>query len=108
SAFFMSCNRNKRGLSLDLKTKEGLKIFYALVKQSDVIIESFKQGVVEKLKIDYQTIKKINPKIIYCSISGYGSKGPKAEHGGYDALAQAYGGLMSVTGLSESYPPVRA
>ncbi len=108
SAFYLACNRNKRGLSLNLKTAEGLKIFYDLVKNADVVLESFRTGVTEKLQIDYESLKRINPQVIYCSISGYGSKGPKAKHGGYDALAQAYGGLMSVTGLGKEYPPIRA
>lgn len=108
SAFYLACNRNKRGLSLNLKSAEGLKVFYDLVKKADVVLESFRTGVTEKLKIDYENLKKINPQIIYCSISGYGSKGPKAKHGGYDALAQAYGGLMSITGLGKEYPPIRA
>lgn len=108
SAFYLACNRNKRGLSLNLKSAEGLEIFYELVKQSDVVIESFRTGVAEKLKIDYENLKKINNQLIYCSISGYGRKGPKAKHGGYDALAQAYGGLMSITGLGKEYPPIRA
>ncbi|MFD6442506.1 CaiB/BaiF CoA transferase family protein [Peribacillus sp. NPDC060186] len=108
STVFMACNRNKRGLSLDLKSKEGLKLFYDLVKKSDVIIEGFRPGVAEKLKIDYDTVKHINPRIIYCSISGFGRKGPKAYHGGYDALAQAYGGLMSITGLDKESAPIRS
>lgn len=108
SAFFMACNRNKRALSLNLKSTEGKKVFKELVKEADIVIESFRTGVADKLGIDYKTLQKINPKLIYCSISGFGRSGPKANSGGYDALAQAYGGLMSVTGLGEGYPPVRA
>jgi crotonobetainyl-CoA:carnitine CoA-transferase CaiB-like acyl-CoA transferase len=108
STFFLACNRNKRAVTLDLKTEKGREAFYRLVRKADVVIESFRTGVTDKLKIDYETLSQINPKLIYCSISGYGRKGPKANHGGYDLLAQAYGGLMSITGLGPDSPPIRA
>ena len=76
SVYFLSVNRNKKSLTLNLKAKEGLEIFYRLVKVSDVVFDNFRPGVVEKLRIDYETLKKINPRIISCSVSGYGQTGP--------------------------------
>jgi len=107
SAYYLSANRNKRDIALNLKTKEGLEIFYKLVKNSDVLIENFRPGVTEKLKIDYSTIsRKINPDIIYCSISGFGQTGPYRDYPGYDLIVFAMGGLMSITGEA-GRPPVR-
>jgi len=107
SAYYLSANRNKRDIALNLKTKEGLEIFYQLAKDSDVLIENFRPGVTDKLKIDYLTISgKINPKIIYCSISGFGQTGPYRDNPGYDLIVFAMGGLMSITGEA-GRPPVR-
>ena len=73
---FLNMNRNKRSLTLDLKSEEGREFFYKLAKTADVIVENYRPGVVQRLRIDYETIKKINPKIVYASISGFGQSGP--------------------------------
>jgi len=98
SVYFLSVNRNKKSLTLDLKAKEGLEIFYRLVKASDVVFDNFRPGVVEKLRIDYETLKKINPRILSCSVSGYGQTGPFKDRPAFDLIIQARGGIMSYTG----------
>jgi crotonobetainyl-CoA:carnitine CoA-transferase CaiB-like acyl-CoA transferase len=106
SAYFVSVNRNKRSLAVDLKSSEGLEIFYKLVESADVVVQNFRPGVPEKLKIDYQCVSKINPSIIYCSISGFGQTGPNKDLPGYDLTVFAMGGIMSFTGEPDR-PPVR-
>ena len=91
---FCSLNRNKRSLALNLRTPEAKQIVYDLVKKSDVVVSNFRAGVMKKLGFDYDTLKAINPKIIYASGSGYGPKGPYAHKGGQDVLAQAMSGVM--------------
>jgi formyl-CoA transferase len=95
---FQNLQRNKRSLTLNLKEEEGLKIFYKLVENADVVIENFRPDVKERLGIDYPTLKKINPRIILASISGFGQNGPYAGRPGFDQIAQGMGGLMSITG----------
>ncbi|HAL48140.1 MAG: CoA transferase [SAR202 cluster bacterium] len=94
NAYFETCNRNKRGIAVDLKTEEGRQIVYRLVEQADVFIENFRQGVPERLGMDYETLKKINPKLIYGSASGYGPKGPDSDKPSLDGCGQARAGLM--------------
>ena len=101
---FLNMNRNKRSLTLDLKTEEGKQTFYELAKTADVIVENYRPGVVQRLAIDYETIKKINPKIVYASISGFGQSGPWASRPGFDLMAQAMSGVMSVTGYKGEKP----
>lgn len=101
SAYYLSMNRNKKSLTLDFKQSEGKKILLELIEQSDVLVENFRVGTLEKLGLDYESIKKINPQLIYCSISGYGSTGPYAKKGGYDVIVQGMGGLMSINGTDE-------
>ena len=98
SAYFISLNRNKKSVTLDLKSEIGLNIFYDLVRVSDVVINNFRPGIVQKLKIDYETLNKINPKIICCSITGYGETGPASNRPAFDLIIQARGGIMSFTG----------
>jgi crotonobetainyl-CoA:carnitine CoA-transferase CaiB-like acyl-CoA transferase len=98
SVYFLSVNRNKKSLTLDLKAKEGLDVFYRLVKASDVVFDNFRPGIVEKLRIDYQTLQKINSRIISCSVSGYGQTGPFKDRPAFDLIIQARGGVMSYTG----------
>ena len=98
SAYFACCNRNKRSMALDLRLPESRAIIEALIRQSDVVIENYRTGGAEHLGVDYATVKKINPDIIYCSISGYGRTGPDAYKPGYDFAIQAEAGLMSITG----------
>ena len=107
SAAFMMMNRNKKGLALDLKSKEGVEIFKTLVKHSDVVIENFRKGTLERLGIGYDVMSKINPKIILCEISGYGRTGPYSDKGGFDLIAQGMSGLMSITGESADKPPIK-
>ncbi|MEM0084291.1 MAG: CaiB/BaiF CoA-transferase family protein [Candidatus Methanomethylicia archaeon] len=106
SAYYLSINRNKKSITVNLKSEEGIEIIYRLAERSDVFIENFRPGVAERLKIDYDSIKKINPKIIYCSISGFGQTGPYRDYPAYDLLIQAMSGFMSITG-EEGRPPVR-
>ena len=91
SAYFLSANRNKKDIALNLKTPEGLEILYKLAQRADVVLENFRPGVAKKLKIDYPTISKINPKIVYCSISGFGQSGPYRYSPGYDLIVFAMG-----------------
>ncbi len=84
SALFLAVNRNKKSLTLNLKTEAGREIFFRLLREHDVVVESFRPGVMERLGIDYHQAKKINDKIIYCSITGYGQFGPKADKAGHD------------------------
>jgi crotonobetainyl-CoA:carnitine CoA-transferase CaiB-like acyl-CoA transferase len=107
AAAFMMMNRNKKGIALNLKDKDGIEIFKRMVKNSDVVLENFRKGTLEKLGIGYEVISKINPKIILCEISGYGRTGPYADKGGFDLVAQGMSGLMSITGESKDKPPMK-
>ncbi len=107
SAAFMIMNRGKRGLGLNLKDKTGIDIFKKMVAKSDIVIENFRKGTLERLGIGYEELKKINPKIILCEISGYGRTGPYANKGGFDLVAQGVSGLMSITGESKEKPPMK-
>ncbi len=104
STCFFQINRNKRSIGLNLKEQEGKDIFYKLAKEADVIVENYRPGVTKSLGIDYETIKEMNPGIIYCSISGYGQTGPYAHKGGFDLVAQGMTGLMSMTGEKGKRP----
>ena len=103
----MIMNRGKRGLGLNLKDKMGIDIFKKMVAKSDVVVENFRKGTLERLGIGYEELKKINPKIILCEISGYGRTGPYANKGGFDLVAQGASGLMSITGESKEKPPMK-
>ena len=95
---FQNLHRNKRSLSLDLKSKRGLDIFKKLVSKSDIVVENFRPGVKHRLGIDYESLKKLNDRLIYASISGFGQNGPYKDRPGFDQIAQGMGGLMSITG----------
>ncbi len=95
---FQNLHRNKRSMTLNLKTKEGLDIFFRLARRADVVVENYRSDVKHRLGIDYEAVKKINPRIVYGSISGFGQDGPYAGRPGVDQIAQRMGGLMSVTG----------
>jgi len=98
SAYFIAMNRNKKSITLDLKNDKGREIFLKLVQKSDVVINNFRPDVMERLKINYEIIEEINPKIIYCSLSGYGQTGPFKDRPAFDLMVQARGGIMSYTG----------
>ena len=104
SGGFLALNRNKRSVEIDLKSEAGLQAFYELVKTADVLVENNRPGVVQRLKIDYPTLKKINPRLVYGSISGFGQTGPWALRPGFDLIAQAMAGVMSVMGHPNSEP----
>jgi crotonobetainyl-CoA:carnitine CoA-transferase CaiB-like acyl-CoA transferase len=104
SYMYMMVNRNKRGMCLNLKEDEGRQILYELVKTADVFVENYRPGVTKKLEIDYETLKKINPSLIYLSISGYGQTGPYSRKGGLDIMAQGFSGLMDMTGERNCKP----
>ena len=104
SGFYGFVNRNKKGCTLNLKSEKGLEMFYELVKDADVLVENYRGGVTERLKIDYDTIKKINPNIIYASGSGFGQYGPITHRPCYDIVARAMGGMLNLTGFKENDP----
>ena len=107
SAAFLMLNRNKRGISVDLKSEEGSEIARKLLKSADVLIENHRTGTMERLGLGYDTLSEQNPGLIYCEISGFGRTGPMANLGGFDLITQGYSGLMSVTGEGDGRPPVK-
>jgi crotonobetainyl-CoA:carnitine CoA-transferase CaiB-like acyl-CoA transferase len=106
SAAYLVINRNKRDLALDLKAPEGVEVVKALVRRADVLIENFRTGTMESFGLGYDVLAAINPRLVYCSISAFGRTGPRKDGAGYEALMQAFSGIMSITGESEG-PPVR-
>jgi len=98
SSYFLSVNRNKLSITLNLKDPRGKEIFRELAKKSDVLVENFRPGTMEELGLGYDSLKGLNPKLIYCAITGFGPKGPDSQRPGYDLIAQGMGGIMSVTG----------
>ncbi len=104
SAYYLSANRNKRSIALDITTPEGQEIIHRLLEKSDVLIENFKTGGLKKYGLGYEQIKERHPHIIYCSITGFGQTGPLATEPGYDFLAQGMGGLMAITGVPDGEP----
>jgi crotonobetainyl-CoA:carnitine CoA-transferase CaiB-like acyl-CoA transferase len=106
SSPFMMINRNKKSFRLNLKTDEGKDLLYKLAKNVDVLVENFRPGIVKSLKIDYETIRQINPAIIYCSISGYGQTGPESHKGGFDIMSQGMAGTLAMNS-EEGKRPVK-
>jgi len=104
SAYFPTVNHNKKGITLNLKAEEGKQLLRELVKDADVIIENFRPGVMDKLGLGYDELSRINPGIIYASISGYGTYGPYSQRPGYDVTAQAMSGIMYLTGQADGDP----
>ena len=104
---FLNMNRNKRSIAINLKSDAGRELFYELVKTADIVVENYRPGVMKKLKCDYDSVSKYNPKLVYASISGFGQTGPWAMRPGFDLMAQAMSGVMSVTGHPGG-PPVKA
>ena len=106
-AYYITLNRNKQSVSIDLKSEQGLGVFHDLVKESDIVISNFGAGVPERLGIDYDALSRVNPRIITCTVTGFGSDGPNYKRPAFDQVAQATGGGMSITGQDREHP-VRA
>ncbi|GAB3102374.1 CoA transferase [Aestuariicella hydrocarbonica] len=104
SAFYLTANRNKKSVTCNLSRPEGQELIRRLAADSDVLIENYKVGNLKRYGLDYESLKQVNPKLIYCSITGYGQTGPMATRPGYDGLFQATGGMMAVTGIPEGQP----
>ncbi|WP_284776374.1 CaiB/BaiF CoA-transferase family protein [Agrobacterium sp. lyk4-40-TYG-31] len=104
AAYYHSTNRGKRSITIDLKTEDGRQTVRRLVKTADVMIENFKRGGLEKYGLDYQSLRALNPKLIYCSITGFGQTGPYADFAGYDYIVQGMSGFMSITGEPDGQP----
>src|SRR6056297_3236843 len=104
SAYFMSLNRNKKSMTLNLKKQEGKEILKKLVKDADVIVENYRPGTMEKLGLGYDVLKEINPRLIYAASSGFGHSGPYSKRPAYDGVIQAMGGIMSITGPKGGEP----
>ena len=104
AAYYLCANRNKRSLALDITSPQGQEIIRSLAAQSDILLENYKVGGLKKYGLDYDSLKAVNPKLIYCSITGFGQDGPYAKRAGYDFLIQAMSGLMSITGEKDGRP----
>jgi crotonobetainyl-CoA:carnitine CoA-transferase CaiB-like acyl-CoA transferase len=107
SGTFVTINRSKRGITLDLKQPKGVEVMHRLVRTADVFVQNYRPGAARRLGVDYETLAALNPRLVYCSISGFGSTGPYASRGGYDLIAQGMSGIISVTG-DEDGPPAKA
>lgn len=111
SAYYLCANRNKRSIAIDFSKPEGVALVRRLAEKADVVIENFKVGGLRKYGLDYDSLKALNPRLVYCSITGFGQYGPYADRGGYDYVAQGMGGLMSITGQPDGTPggePIKA
>jgi crotonobetainyl-CoA:carnitine CoA-transferase CaiB-like acyl-CoA transferase len=106
SAYFMSVNRNKESVTIDFKPEPGRRLLHRLIEKADVIVENFRPGTLRKVGLDYASLAPAHPRLVYCSISGFGQTGPRRAEPGYDAVMQAEGGLMSITGSPDG-PPFR-
>jgi crotonobetainyl-CoA:carnitine CoA-transferase CaiB-like acyl-CoA transferase len=107
AAAYMMMNRNKRGIALNLKDADAVDVLRKLLSEADVVIENYRTGTMERLGLGYDDLVKINPRLIYCEISGFGRTGPYADRGGFDLIAQGMAGLMSITGEGPGRPPVK-
>ncbi|MFP1679716.1 CaiB/BaiF CoA transferase family protein [Alloalcanivorax sp. C16-2] len=103
-AYFLTLNRNKKSVCIDLKSEAGLKVFYDLVKDADIVLDNFSAGVPTKLKIDFEHLSRINPRIITCSVTGFGQAGPNFQRPAFDQVVQGIGGGMSITGHDRDHP----
>lgn len=104
SAYYLSTNRNKRSITIDFSQSKGADLVREMAKQCDILVENFKVSGLKKYGLDYESLQKINPRLIYCSITGFGQDGPMAHLPGYDFMVQGYGGLMSITGERDDLP----
>ncbi len=107
SAYYLSCNRNKRSVAINLADPQGAALIRKLAAEADILVENFKVGGLKKYGLDYESLAAVNPRLVYCSITGFGQTGPYADRGGYDFVAQGMGGFMSITGETDG-PPLRA
>ena len=107
SAAFMMLNRNKRGIAVNLKKPGGLEVVKRLIADADVVTENYRKGTLEKLGLGWEVLQRLNPRLVYCAISGYGRTGPYADKGGFDLIAQGFAGIMSVTG-EPGGPPAKS
>ena len=106
ATYFMSVNRGKKSVTLNLKAPEGRRILTALVRRSDVLLENFRAGTMDRLGLGWAALRKVNPRLVYCAVSGFGESGPEAHRGGYDLIVQAESGIMDITGFADG-PPVK-
>jgi len=106
ATYFLSVNRNKQSLTLNLKAPEGRAILQKLARKSDVVLENFRTGTMERLGLGYKSLAKLNPRLVYCAISGFGESGPESARAGYDLVVQAESGIMDITGFEDG-PPVK-
>ena len=104
AAYYAACNRNKRSITIDMATAEGQALIRQLAVESDILVENFKVGGLKAYGLDYESLKQVNPRLIYCSITGFGHSGPYAERAGYDLMVQAMSGMMNITGHADSEP----
>ena len=104
SAYYLCANRNKKSITINLKTEKGIDTIINLIKDADVVIHNFKTGTMDRFGLDYESLEKINPQLVYCSITGFGETGPFKDLPGYDFIIQAMSGLMSITGTEQSGP----
>jgi crotonobetainyl-CoA:carnitine CoA-transferase CaiB-like acyl-CoA transferase len=107
SAAFLMMNRNKRGIALDLKTESGRAVLSRLLARADVLLENYRPGTMERMGFGYDALRRLNPRLIYCSVTGFGRTGPYADRGGFDLIAQGMSGLMSITGEGPGRPPMK-
>jgi formyl-CoA transferase len=104
ATYFTACNRNKRSITLDMAQPEGQALIRQMAEQSDILVENFKVGGLQSYGLDYASLKALNPRLIYCSVTGFGQNGPYAERAGYDLMIQAMSGMMSITGRADDVP----
>jgi crotonobetainyl-CoA:carnitine CoA-transferase CaiB-like acyl-CoA transferase len=104
AAYFHACNRGKRSIAVDFETPEGQELVRRLASQADVVVENFKVGGLKKYGLDYESLKAVNPRLVYCSITGFGQHGPYASRAGYDFMIQGLGGIMDLTGAPDGEP----
>jgi len=104
ASYFTACNRNKRSVTIDMATPEGQALIRQMAQQADVVVENFKVGGLKQYGLDHESLRALNPRLIYCSVTGFGQDGPYAERAGYDLMVQAMTGMMSITGRADSEP----
>ena len=104
SAYFLSANRNKKSITVDLASADGQKLIRGLAEKSDIVVENYKVGTLARYGLDYASLSALNPRLVYCSITGFGQSGPYAPRPGYDFVFQGMGGLMSITGVPDGQP----